>query len=181
MYKDLIAKDKQLYTQNGLLHMLERNKRIKEKPERFQDCKEEFDVIFTVEERVFDQVVEGLFEIFLQPNVPKMFWIFVSTKKKDLESREKNTNQPIHVINIDVCDNHEDATLGAFILLDLAQMVIFVCHTGTIMPFWNHFPFTLSCKTVKIWKMKSMRFCRTLNQKYNELYYTQFRFIDSMA
>jgi RNA polymerase II subunit A C-terminal domain phosphatase SSU72 len=73
MYKDLIAKDKQLYTQNGLLHMLERNKRIKEKPERFQDCKEEFDVIFTVEERVFDQVVEGLFEIFLQPNVPKMF------------------------------------------------------------------------------------------------------------
>lgn len=41
--------------------MLDRNRRIKEKPERFQDCRERFDVIFTVEERIFDQVMEGLF------------------------------------------------------------------------------------------------------------------------
>ena len=47
------------YTQNGVLHMLDRNRRIKEKPERFQDCRERFDVIFTVEERIFDQVIEG--------------------------------------------------------------------------------------------------------------------------
>jgi RNA polymerase II subunit A C-terminal domain phosphatase SSU72 len=39
--------------------MLDRNRRIKEKPERFQDCRERFDVIFTVEERIFDQVMEG--------------------------------------------------------------------------------------------------------------------------
>ena len=30
----------------------------------------------------------------------------------------------MHVINIDVADNHEDATLGAFILVELAQLVI---------------------------------------------------------
>jgi hypothetical protein len=48
--------------------------------------------------------------------------------QKDLETREKSTNQPVHVINIDVCDNHEDATLGAFILLDLAQMVWPISH-----------------------------------------------------
>jgi RNA polymerase II subunit A C-terminal domain phosphatase SSU72 len=60
MYKDLYAKDKQLYTQNGILHMIERNKRIKTRPERFQDCREQFDIIFTVEERIFDQVMEGL-------------------------------------------------------------------------------------------------------------------------
>ena len=79
MYKDLYNKDANLsvhsprspsfsgwtvrlsfrYTQNGVLHMLDRNRRIKEKPERFQDCRERFDVIFTVEERIFDQAMEG--------------------------------------------------------------------------------------------------------------------------
>ena len=62
MYKDLSTKDKQLYTQNGILHMLDRNRRIKPKPERFQDYKSDvFDIIFTVEERIFDQVIEGIF------------------------------------------------------------------------------------------------------------------------
>lgn len=64
MYKDLSSKDKTFYTQNGILHMLERNKRIKPKPERFQECKEQFDIIFTVEERIFDQVLEGFFDIY---------------------------------------------------------------------------------------------------------------------
>jgi RNA polymerase II subunit A C-terminal domain phosphatase SSU72 len=59
MYKDLYNKDANLYTENGVLHMLDRNRRIKEKPERFQDSRERFDVIFTVEERIFDQVMEG--------------------------------------------------------------------------------------------------------------------------
>ena len=40
--------------------MLERNKRIKAMPERFQDTSEEFDVIFTVEERIYDAVLEGV-------------------------------------------------------------------------------------------------------------------------
>lgn len=48
------------YTQNGILHMLDRNKRIKPKPERFQEVVEEFDVIFTVEERIYDTVLEGI-------------------------------------------------------------------------------------------------------------------------
>ena len=60
MLKDLLGKDKMLYNQNGILHMLERNKRIKLKPERFQEYKEQFDIIFTVEERIFDQVIEDL-------------------------------------------------------------------------------------------------------------------------
>ena len=29
-------------------------------PERFQDTSEEFDVIFTVEERIYDAVLEGV-------------------------------------------------------------------------------------------------------------------------
>jgi hypothetical protein len=41
----------------------------------------------------------------------------------DLENREKEHNQPVHIINIDVADNHEDATLGAFLLYELAMIV----------------------------------------------------------
>lgn len=59
MYNDLLRKDKELYTQNGILHMLDRNKRIKPRPERFQNCTDLFDLILTCEERVYDQVVEG--------------------------------------------------------------------------------------------------------------------------
>ncbi|KAK2148341.1 hypothetical protein LSH36_501g01130 [Paralvinella palmiformis] len=60
MYRDLVLKDKNLYTQNGILHMLDRNRRIKPRPERFQGCKEHFEVIITCEERVYDQVLEGV-------------------------------------------------------------------------------------------------------------------------
>ena len=39
--------------------MLDRNRRIKACPEQFQKTKEEFDIIFTVEERIYDAVLEG--------------------------------------------------------------------------------------------------------------------------
>ncbi len=41
----------------------------------------------------------------------------------DLENRDKRTNEMVHVINIDVIDNPEDATLGAFMLCELGQKV----------------------------------------------------------
>jgi RNA polymerase II subunit A C-terminal domain phosphatase SSU72 len=118
MYKDLYNKDANLYTQNGVLHMLDRNRRIKEKPERFQDCRERFDIIFTVEERIFDQVMEGsLIQLTTILKIHSFFPII------DLENRDKRTNDIVHVINIDVVDNPEDATLGAFMLCELGQKV----------------------------------------------------------
>ena len=48
------------YTQNGILHMLDRNRRIKHKPDRFQSCKDKFNLIVSCEERVYDQILEGL-------------------------------------------------------------------------------------------------------------------------
>lgn len=95
MYKDLMRKDSELYTQNGILHMLDRNRRIKQRPERFQNCHEQFDVIVSCEERVYDQILE------------------------ELESREKEDSYPTHIINIDIQDNHEEATIGAFMICDL--------------------------------------------------------------
>ena len=50
--------------------MLDRNRRIKEKPERFQSAKEHFDLIITCEERVYDQVIDGKYST-LYSNVPK--------------------------------------------------------------------------------------------------------------
>ncbi|XP_036353647.2 RNA polymerase II subunit A C-terminal domain phosphatase SSU72-like [Ochotona princeps] len=97
MYNDLVKKDKTLYTQNGILHMLERNRRLKPKPEKFQNCEETFDVILTCEEKVYDQVVEYL------------------------SFREQQTYQPVHVINVDIQDNYEEAIIGAFLICDLCQ------------------------------------------------------------
>jgi RNA polymerase II-interacting protein involved in transcription start site selection len=53
------------YTQNGLLHMLDRNKRIKPRPERFQVARDKFDILVTCEERVYDQVIEGTCQLFV--------------------------------------------------------------------------------------------------------------------
>ncbi|XP_006772620.1 PREDICTED: RNA polymerase II subunit A C-terminal domain phosphatase SSU72 [Myotis davidii] len=64
-----------------------------------QNCRDLFDLILTCEERVYDQVVE------------------------DLNSREQETCQPVHVINVDIQDNHEEATLGAFLICELCQCI----------------------------------------------------------
>jgi RNA polymerase II subunit A C-terminal domain phosphatase SSU72 len=100
MYQELAAKDKALYTQNGVLHMLDRNRRLKPAPERFHDCFDKFDVVFTCEERVYDQVVE------------------------ELANRTPTDNTPVHVINFDIQDNHEEATIGSFLMLDLTNMLV---------------------------------------------------------
>jgi len=98
MYRELARKDPQLYKQNGILHMLDRNRRIKLCPERFQDeHEEEFDIVITAEERVYDQVIE------------------------ELNKRTPETYSPVHIINIDVQDNHDEATVGAFQICDLCE------------------------------------------------------------
>jgi len=97
IYEDLRSKDLNLYTSNGLLNMLERNRRIKKGPQRFQNSQERFEVIICLEERVYDQVVEFL------------------------QTRESQTGEPVHVINFDIQDNHEEAAVGAQIVVNLCR------------------------------------------------------------
>jgi RNA polymerase II subunit A C-terminal domain phosphatase SSU72 len=57
--------------------MLDRNKRIKPRPERFQTSNDKFDILITCEERVYDQVIEGISNLFILQYNPFIFgsWI----------------------------------------------------------------------------------------------------------
>jgi len=100
IFKDLQEKDTKFYTRNGVLGMLERNMRIKEAPERFQNCPETFDIVISLDERVYDQIIEYFYY-----------------HKKATEMKQ------VHVININVKDNHEEATIGAFAACDIAKLL----------------------------------------------------------
>lgn len=99
--------------------MLDRNRRIKSKPERFQNTDEQFDVIFTVEERIYDSVVEG-------SRVCVIWQCMVFTQclvYTAIEAKGNVTCTPVQIINLEIKDNHEDATLGAFLILQLCELV----------------------------------------------------------
>ncbi|KAL8920553.1 MAG: hypothetical protein Q9208_006175 [Pyrenodesmia sp. 3 TL-2023] len=118
MYTELNGKDPRLYRANGLLTMLERNRQVKFGPERWQDWaigkprldhRDDqgsagveggvVDVVITCEERCWDAVMENLVE------------------------REGKLNRPVHVINVDIKDNHEEALVGGKAILELADML----------------------------------------------------------
>ncbi|KAK3496725.1 RNA polymerase II subunit A [Neurospora hispaniola] len=116
IYRELEAKDPRLYRANGLLNMLGRNRQVKWGPERWQDWQIGMprtkhkddkgadgmeggvaDVVITCEERCWDAVIE------------------------DLLNRGSPLNRPVHVINIDIKDNHEEASVGGRAIVDLAD------------------------------------------------------------
>ncbi|EGD72210.1 RNA polymerase II subunit A domain phosphatase SSU72 [Salpingoeca rosetta] len=100
MYKQLEAQNKALYQQTGMLAMLDRNRKIKRNPEKFQRATDKrFDIILTCETRIFDEVV------------------------RDLQQRDNTTGELVHICNLDIKDTHECATQGALNFVHLAQLM----------------------------------------------------------
>ncbi|OAJ40453.1 hypothetical protein BDEG_26439 [Batrachochytrium dendrobatidis JEL423] len=92
----------------------DRHLRIKRAPERFQDTSDVFDVIFTCEERCFDAACESK-----QSLVHTILHNIVIDSISDVGilNRSRQSNQPVHVINVEIIDNHEQATVGEMVKL----------------------------------------------------------------
>eukprot|EP01052_Picozoa_sp_SAG31_P008775 SAG31_NODE_449_length_15539_cov_21.936658_12_plen_186_part_00 len=102
---DLRSKDEQLYIQNRMIGLLERNVRIKNAPERWQNEHiAKFDVILTFEERVFDLIVDEFLA------------------REDAVDNPLD-GPPVHCINVETKDTPEASVIGARDSLDLAKRV----------------------------------------------------------
>lgn len=91
------------YEDMGLLAILERNMRIKEAPERFQDNSDRFNVIITSEERVFDLVVEHL------------------------QESSSHSGDSVHVINVETQDVPTEAVKAADDIVVLCKVIACWC------------------------------------------------------
>ena len=104
------------YIENGLIGMLERNIALKDKPERFQDAKDQFDVIITCEGRVFEEAAKSACMLVLHSS------LFAA-----LEEQASATLKPVHVVNFEIKDTPETATIGAFQIVDFCHQACRMC------------------------------------------------------
>lgn len=96
---NLTEHDQLSHASNGLKEMLDRNLQLKTAPERWHQSDEIADVVITCEERCYDVVCE------------------------DLLARGGELNRPVHVINIEIKDNHQEAIIAGRALLELCTAV----------------------------------------------------------
>ncbi|KAH7827209.1 putative RNA polymerase II subunit A C-terminal domain phosphatase SSU72 [Monocercomonoides exilis] len=98
---DLERKNKDFYSQIGLLDLVRRNAKIKTAPEQFQQLEiVDFDLIFTFEERVYEQVI-------LQ-----------------LETKPPVAMKQCHIINVETRDDATEAVKGGEFAALMAEAML---------------------------------------------------------
>eukprot|EP01029_Cantina_marsupialis_P029120 TRINITY_DN779825_c0_g1_i1.p1 TRINITY_DN779825_c0_g1~~TRINITY_DN779825_c0_g1_i1.p1 ORF type:complete len:253 (-),score=53.74 TRINITY_DN779825_c0_g1_i1:215-973(-) len=102
--KEMIAKDPQSvewWKEKGMLEMLDRNSKIKDAPQRWQQCSDLPDVVICYEKRVFELVLSDL----------------------ELRPLLKRT-RPMHIFNIETKDDGESALKSATLSSELCKCII---------------------------------------------------------
>lgn len=116
MYKELEAKDARLYRANGVLNMIGRNRDVKWGPERWQDWQIGVPRLEHATDKGSEGVEAGLVDVVI--TCEERCWDAVID---DLMNRGSPLNRPVHVINVDIKDNHEEAAVGGRGIVDLAN------------------------------------------------------------
>lgn len=111
IYQDLMSQEyRKMYEAQGLISMLVRNKQVKRAPEKWHNNagSGKFELVITCEERCFDSVVEDLMNR-------------MSTKSDEAE--QKDVKQVVHIINVDIKDDNENAKIGGKGIVKLVKMI----------------------------------------------------------
>jgi RNA polymerase II subunit A C-terminal domain phosphatase SSU72 len=116
MFRELEAQDPRLYKANGILNMLGRNRGVKWGPERWQDWKVGAPRLDHSQDRGSEGVEGGMVDVVI--TCEERCWDAVVD---DLHARGSPLNRPVHIINVDIKDNYEEALLGGTGILDLAD------------------------------------------------------------
>lgn len=109
IYRDLTSQEyHKMYESNGLIRMINRNRHIKKAPEKWHNNASagKFDLVITCEERCFDLVLDDL---------------MVRLVNKDQADTE--IKQVVHIINVDIKDDYENAVIGGKGILKLVNMI----------------------------------------------------------
>ena len=111
IYEELAERDKDLYTRNGVLAMLEHNAKVKKCPESWQNRPEEekyFDLVLTFEARVESAILDDI----------------EASKTSDLVGEsDSGCLRACHVVNLNIKDNHEDSAAGASLMSQFMAML----------------------------------------------------------
>lgn len=101
IYDDLVSQNKEAYDRIGLLYLLERNMKVKERPENFFDAMKEeiFTVVITCEEKCFESIYQNV---------------------KDGGSKLKNG---FWLVNFEIKDTISDAVFGANDIYNFVRMI----------------------------------------------------------